>query len=162
MGTAGRRLAVRVAVAAGLVVQLMALSVDHHRFFYGNSLPTFFWYTQPGYYFTHSALFERPGEIVESLKGLPPEAQVFRPGPYSRLLTYAVFGAWGYPTLSEPDWMRRYQIFWLPRPWPLWMRHVAHGDIVRLRWALAVLLAMGAAGLAGMSAVRFARDEASA
>ncbi len=159
-GTIGARTAVRLAIATGLVIQVMAVSVDQHRFFYGRSLPTFFWYTQPGYYFSHSALFDRPGEIVQSLKGIPPEATEFRPGPYSRMLTYAVFGGWGHPELPEPAWMRLYQVFWLPRPWPLWMRHVPHNHLVRLSWALAALALTGSAGLASMSAVRLAGNDA--
>jgi hypothetical protein len=119
------RLVVRGTIVAGLCVQLLGLSVDHHRFFYGHSLPTFFWYWDPTYYFTHSALFSRPAEVIETIAGgVPPEAQEFRPGPYSGLLTYAVFGGWGHPELPAPKWMRLYQVFWLPRPWPLWMRAV--------------------------------------
>ena len=153
------RAAVRLVLGAGLAVQIMAVSIDHHRFFYGRSLPTFFWYTRPGYYFTHSALFDRPGEILASMKGVPAEATDFRPGPYSGMLTYAVFGGWGYPELPAAEWMRRYQVFWLPRPWPLWMRAVPHDQLVGLPWALATLGLMAGAGLAGMSAVRFAKSE---
>jgi hypothetical protein len=112
-------------VAVGLVVQVLALAVDHQRFFFERSLPTFFWYTMPGYYFTHSALFARPGEVIDLLThDVPPEADLFRPGPYSAQPTYAVFGGWGHPELTAPMWMRHYQVFWLPRPWPFWMTHV--------------------------------------
>jgi hypothetical protein len=156
----GARTAVRAVVAAGLCVQALALSVDHHRFFYGHSLPTFFWYTRPGYYFSHSALFARPAEIVESLKeGVPPEADEFRPGPYAGQLTYAVFGGWGHPGLSEPAWMRHYQVFWLPRPWPLWMRHVPQGRPVNISSAMVVLIAMAVAGAGCMSLARSAPVE---
>ena len=125
LATTRARWALRTAVVAGLCVQLLALSVDHHRFFYARSLPSFFWYRNTTFYFTHSALFSRPGEVLESIKaGVPPEADLFRPGPYSGLLTYAVFGGWGHPELSTPQWMRRYRVFWLPRPWPLWMRTI--------------------------------------
>ena len=23
-----------------------------------------------------------------------------------------------------PEWVRRYSVFWMPRPWPLWMRTI--------------------------------------
>lgn len=113
------------AIAAGLAVQILALSLDHHRFFYARALPRFFWYTDRGFYFHESALFARPGEILESLRdGVPETAIALRPGPYPEELTYAVFGMWGRPDLPPPVWMRRFSVFWLPRPWPLWMRTI--------------------------------------
>ena len=156
------RVAIRTAVVAGFCVQALALSVDHHRFFYARSLPAFFWYNDPGYYFSHSALFARPGEILESLEtGVPHEADEFRPGPYSPLLTYAVFGGWGRPEMPPPLWMRHYQVFWLPRPWPLWIRYI-RGDArpVNLPLALGVVFALAAAGLAGMASVRIESKQA--
>jgi hypothetical protein len=146
------RVALGVAVGAGFAVQMLALSVDHHRFFYGHSLPTFFWYTNPSYYFTHSALFARPAEVVDIAEdGVPPEADLFRPGPYAAQLTYAVFGGWGHPELPAPEWMRHYQVFWLPRPWPLWMRHVPADrrpvDLPIAESAVALLAAVGATAL---------------
>lgn len=156
--TASARAAVRTLVAAGVCVQLLALSVEHHRFFYAHSLPSFFWYTDGGFYFTHSALFSRPGEVLDSIEhGVPPEADMFRPGPYPGLLTYAVFGGWGHPELSPPQWMRRYRVFWLPRPWPLWMRTIPEGQRpINLPLGGALLAAMA---LAGMLAIRFGRGE---
>ena len=56
--------------------------------------------------------------------GVPPEATAFRPGPHPQLLTYAVFGPGG-SNPPAPIWMRGYRVFWDPRPWPLWMRHLA-------------------------------------
>jgi hypothetical protein len=123
--TRSRRLVAGTLIGAGLVIQLLAISVDHHRYFYARSLPTFFWYTNPAYYFRHSALLARPGEVWETIRdGVPDEAEMFRPGPYSARLTYAVFGGWGHRDLPPPVWMRRYSVFWLPRPWPLWMRAI--------------------------------------
>jgi hypothetical protein len=142
-------------VTLGLVVQALALTVDHHRFFYGNSLPTFFWYQQPGYYFSHSALFERPAEVAESLRvGVPREAVEFRPGPYPEFLSYAVFGGWGHPGLAPPAWMRYYQVFWLPRPWPLWLPRVSGAKPVSTSRALLTVSVMALAGLLCMSIVR--------
>jgi hypothetical protein len=146
------RLAVRTAVTAGFCVQALALTVDHHRFFYARNLPAFFWYRQPGYYFSHSALFARPAEIMDSLRtGVPAEAEDFRPGPYSRLVTYAVFGGWGYPGLPPADWMRHYQVFWLPRPWPLWMLHIPpESRPINLPMGVVAVAAIAVAGFAGI------------
>lgn len=143
------RLAARALVVIGVCVQLLALSVDHHRFFYARSLPTFFWYTNKSFYFTHSALFSRPRELLESIEhGVPPEADMFRPGPYSRLLTYAVFGGWGHPELPAPLWMRHYQVFWLLRPWPLWMRSIPEEERpVDMTLTESLLAAMAVAGI---------------
>jgi hypothetical protein len=112
-------------IALGVCVQVLAISVDHHRFFFDRSLPRFFWYTHPYTYFHESALLARPAELETTIiDGVPREAEAFRPGPYSARLTYAVFGGWSHPELSPPRWMRLYRVFWLPRPWPLWMRTI--------------------------------------
>jgi hypothetical protein len=147
-----RKAAFSLLVVAGACVQLLALSVDHHRFFYDRSLPRFFWYVEPTYYFTHSALFARPGELLQTLReGVPPEATTFRPGPYSSRLTYAVFGGWGSPPpkLNEQaEWMRHYSVFWLPRPWPFWMRSIPPADRpVDLSQAMVAVATIGVAGL---------------
>lgn len=144
-----RRIAAGLLVATGCCVQLLAVSVDHHRFFYARSLPTFFWYTRPTYYFEHSALFARPSEVVDMIRhGVPEEADEFRPGPYSGLLTYAVFGGWGHPGERPPTWMRHYRVFWLPRPWPLWMRTVPPGQRpVNMPLAEGALAAIAVTGL---------------
>ena len=81
--------------------------------------------------------------------GVPPEAEALRPGPHQELVTYAVFGGWGHPELPAPLWMRRYRIFWLPRPWPLWMRTVPPANRpVDMGTAFAILLVAGVAGAA--------------
>ena len=146
------RIAVRALIVAGVCVQLLGLSIDHHRYFYGHSLPTFFWYRHSTYYFSHSALFSRPFEIVDSIRhGVPAEAEAFRPGPYPDELTYAVFGMWGHPELPAPVWMRLYRVFWLPRPWPLWMRTIAPSDRpIDMRVALLVIGVMAAFGIAAL------------
>ncbi|MBI2220797.1 MAG: hypothetical protein HYU53_06275 [Acidobacteria bacterium] len=160
------RVLLPVLVAAGLAVQVMAISVDHHRFFYERGLPAFFWDGNPQFYFRESALLNRPGEILEAIRhGVPPEADAFRPGPYPDLLTYAVFGGW---TAGEPmeftgptaffwparEWMRRFQVFWLPRPWPLWMSNVPRGERpINVEIGTGILLAVA---LTGALAVRHA------
>ena len=108
-----------VVVGAGLVIQLLALSVDHQRFFFERALPDYFWASDPGYYFRNSALLARPAEMVSLFRGLPPEARQFRPGPEPASVTYCIFG--NRDRRDSPRWMRQFQVFYLPRPWPLWM-----------------------------------------
>jgi hypothetical protein len=111
-------------VASGILVQLMAVSVDHQRFFFERGLPPFFWATDQWFYFHESALLARPGEIIVSLRdGVPEGARRFAPGPYPDALTYAIFG-YPRPELA-PGLMRGFQVFYLPRPWPLWMRAIS-------------------------------------
>ncbi len=142
-----RRWVALAIVITGLCVQLLALSLDHHRFFYSRSLPSFFWSTQRDFYFRDSALFARPAEIVDSIRnGVPPQASRFRPGPYPDLVTYAVFGP-AQDDLPPPLWMRHFRVFWQPRPWPLWMRSVSE-ERRPVTWSVAVvaLLGMGMCG----------------
>jgi hypothetical protein len=145
-----RRSLVPAVVSIGIVVQLMALSVDHQRFFFERGLPPFFWATDPWFYFRESALLARPGEIAVSLRdGVPANARRFAPGPYPEALTYAIFGH-ARPELA-PVWMRRFQVFYLPRPWPLWMRSIPpHRRPVRLE---PVVLGLLGAGLLGMALI---------
>ena len=43
--------------------------------------------------------------------------------------------------------MRRYRVFWLPRPWPLWMRTIPKDERpIDLRMAAGVLLALALSG----------------
>jgi hypothetical protein len=153
--TPARRIAAGALVGVSFVIQLLGLSLDHHRFFYARSLPAFFWYTDRTFYFHESALFARPGEILDSIRtgGVPPEAIAFRPGPYPELLTYAVFGGWNQDGLPSPQWMRRYAVFWLPRPWALWMTSIdAARRPIDIGAGLAVLMALAAGGLAAIAA----------
>ena len=154
LATRAERFALRTLIAAGIVVQLMAISVDHHRFFYARSLPAFFWYRNDAFYYRQSALFARPREIVDTItRGVPPEAKAFRPGPHPDLLTYAIFGGWGRPELPLPIWMRHYTVFWLPRPWPLWMATIPPDRRpIDVRAGLGLLIA---GAFAGMIAIRY-------
>jgi hypothetical protein len=115
-----RRTVAGTVVALGLVVQLLALSIDHQRFFFERALPAFFWARDPWSYFKHSALLARPGEIAVTLRdGVPKTARWFAPGPYPHLVTYAIFG--NAQSVPAPLWMRHFQVFYVPRPWLLWM-----------------------------------------
>jgi hypothetical protein len=146
--TARRQLGIGTLVVAGLAVQLLGVSLDQHPFFYGRSLHPFFWSTDSGFYFRQSALFARPGELLARLRdGVPSEAKQFRPGPYPESLTYAVFGPGGPNNQDQPGWMRHFRVFWLPRPWPLWMATIPETERpIALRTATSVLLALGLAG----------------
>jgi hypothetical protein len=117
--TIGRSVAGAV-VALGLVAQLLALSIDHQRFFFERALADFFWAHDPWSYFRHSALLARPGEIALTLRdGVPKTVRWFAPGPYPHLVTYAIFG--NARRALAPLWIRQFQVFYVPRPWPLWM-----------------------------------------
>jgi hypothetical protein len=141
-----RRVTVLVA-SLGLAVQLLGISVEHHRFFFERRLSAFFWYRKPEVLWHESQWFARPGELLSVLtEGFPQPPTAFRPGPYSAALpTYCIFG--GHPPTSDV-WMRRFAIFYLPRPWPFWVP--ALPDQLRpvhpLR-ASVVCLALGGAGM---------------
>jgi hypothetical protein len=137
-------------VGLGILVQVMAVSLDHQRFFFERGLPPFFWATDPWFYFRESALLARPGEIAISLRdGVPHTASRFAPGPYRDLLTYAIFGYFR-PELA-PSWMRGFQVFYLPRPWPLWMRSIpSERRPVTLK---PVLVGLACVGLLGMGLI---------
>jgi hypothetical protein len=124
VSTATIRRSIQIAlVSVGVLVQLMGLSLDHQRFFFERGLPPFFWAVDPWFYFRESALLARPGEIAVSLRdGVPSNARRFAPGPYPEAVTYSIFGYFR-PDLA-PMWMRGFQVFYLPRPWPLWMRAI--------------------------------------
>ena len=115
-----RRALVGAVIAVGLAVQLLAISVDHQRFFFEHALPDFFWARDRWFYFRESALLARPGEIAVTLRdGVPDTARWFSPSPYPNALTYTLFGNARYR--QSPLWIRQFQVFYLPRPWPLWM-----------------------------------------
>ena len=136
-----------VFVGAGLVVQLLALSVDHQRFFFERALPDYFWAWDPGFYFRDSALFSRPGELMSLPRGAPAEARLFRPGPEPTSVTYCIFG--NLDRRDAPRWMREFRVFYLPRPWPLWMVTIEESrrPIALIPW-IAGLMAVACTGAA--------------
>ena len=135
-------------VGLGLSVQLLALSLDHQRFFRERQLPAYFWADGPGFYSRESQLFARPLEIVRAVReGVLDEAEQFQPTPYPRLLTYCILGS--REALEDANWVRRFQVFHLPRPWPLWMPRVDKSRYrvpVRVAATSASLLLLGVAG----------------
>ena len=114
-----RRAWLLAGIAIGLVVQLMAVSLDHQRFYFERNLAPHFWATKPWFYFEHSQLLARAFELRDTMRsGVPPEAALFAPTPGAQL-TYAPFGP---PRpQSGAAWARRYAVFHLLRPWPFWM-----------------------------------------
>jgi hypothetical protein len=141
---AGRRLLAPLA-AVGLLVQLMGISLDQHRFFYERNLVPSFWASDPWFYFRDSQLVARSGELLDTIRvGPPQEARRFTCSP-SRQSTYCLFG----PRYSSQSsrWMRQFQVFYLPRPWWGWMGRVRPADRPAnpgvLALAVAALLASG-------------------
>jgi hypothetical protein len=144
-----RRPLVAACVGAGLVVQLLAVSLDHQRFFFERQLSAYFWGSDSGFYLRESQLLARPGEILRSLvDGMPAAAESFQPSPYPELLTYCMFGS--REVFTDPHWVRRFQVFHLPRPWPLWMPRVDQNRYrlpVDVGASVAGLLALGLVGV---------------
>ncbi len=119
-----RRLAVLI-IGMSLVVQVMALSVENQRFFFGQGFRDYFWAEDPWVYFKHSALFTRVDEVFSLGDGVPATAKYFTSVPITDWSTYTILGPppeWD-RSLSML-WMRKYKIYFLPRPWPLWMSYL--------------------------------------
>ena len=138
------RLLLAPLVVAGLLVQILGISLDQHRFFYERNLPDHFWATEPWFYFRDSQLIARPSEIAESISaGMPREALYFSSAP--GLPTYCIFGP-TYPDRSRA-WARQFRMFYLPRPWWGWMgRFAPERQPVDPPWLLAICTALLALG----------------
>jgi hypothetical protein len=112
--------------AAGLLVQLLGISLDQHRFFYERDIPPSFWATDAWFYFRESQLIARFGELASTARaGVPREVVRFTCSP-NKQSTYCLFG----PRLPSHShwWMRQFQVFYLPRPWWGWMSRVPPGS----------------------------------
>jgi hypothetical protein len=113
-----------VVVGAGFLIQLLALSVENQRFFFERGFSDFFW-EDSWIYFKHSALAARFGEALSLFNGLPSTAQYFNSLPVPSLITYAPLGPpANVPRALAPIWTRHFQVYFLPRPWPLWMPRI--------------------------------------
>jgi len=111
-----------ILISLGVAIQVMAIGLDHHRFFYERNLAPHFWARDQWFYFRSSQLLARPGELAVSwLTGMPGEVAAFSPTP-RREITYSPFGprsaAW------SAEWVQHFPVFYLPRPWPLWIYHL--------------------------------------
>jgi hypothetical protein len=107
-------------VGLGLIVQCLAVSVEHQRFFFERGLEDWFWAKDPWFYFKHSALAARPVEALSLINGPPPGATLFN--TYNNPPTYTSLGPpRGLPRSQGPSWMRHFRVFYVPRPWSIWM-----------------------------------------
>jgi hypothetical protein len=118
-----RELAVAI-IGVGVLVQVMALSVDTQRFFLEKEFHDYFWAEDHWVYFKCSALFTRLGETVSLSEGPPPNAHLFNSYPVAE---------WGADMFAVPrrgprwlarTWIRDDKMFFIPRPWPLWMPYL--------------------------------------
>lgn len=144
--TPRRRPLVAAVVAAGLCVQVLAVSVEHTIFYARHRLPTYFWAQDPWFYFRESALVERPRELVDVLRARrPPQARWFAPTLHQGQVTAAAV------RVAEPaEWPRMmplFLVYYLPRPWPFWVPKIARAKrFVPVTATVAGLLALGALG----------------
>src|SRR5262249_34423061 len=114
-----RRQLVTALVALGLFVQLAGISLDHQRFFLERNLAPHFWAKDDWFYLRNSQLWARFGELYSTWRdGTPPEATFFSPNPRGQL-TYAILGPARFDRAAS--WMRRFEVFYRPRPWPIWI-----------------------------------------
>ena len=117
-----RRSVLIAVIAAGVVVQVLGLSVENQRFFFERGLNDFFWAENPWFYLQHSAFFARFQEFASLTTGVPSSARAFNSIPQPDWTTYSLLGPPGnVPRALAPVWMQNFQIFYLPRPWPLWV-----------------------------------------
>ena len=84
-------------VVCGLLVQMMGLAIENHRFFYYHRLAPTFW-TEEWVYFRLSQLTARPGEILESIQGI----NIVRPKINSNTLGEATYCPFGPPGKAKP------------------------------------------------------------
>jgi len=125
-----RRRVTALLCGAGFMVQVLAISVDHQRYYVDHSFSPFFWLDESVMY-KHSPLLERPSELVAVLEGSDTHGvRALVPGPRFQSMTSSIFGPPlellqffakkdGTPA-TAPAWMRDYMVFLVPRPWPLW------------------------------------------
>jgi len=136
-------------IAVGFLVQALALSVENQRFFFETRLDDYFWAEDSWTYFKRSALFARVGEVASLSEGAPPTAQFFNSIPMPDWSTYTILGPpVGMPRDLAPQWIRNYKIFFLPRPWPLWMCSLPPSlRAIDIRSWLLGLMSMALAGM---------------
>lgn len=112
-------------VGVSFLVQAMALTVETQRFFFERGFKDYFWEEDEWVYFKHSALFARVGETLSLADGPPSTARFFNSAPPTEGCTYTILGPPSqWPRSISPIWMRNFKIYYLPRPWPLWMSYL--------------------------------------
>jgi hypothetical protein len=120
---APRRRLVGALLSAGVVVQVLALSVETTRFFTEHRLEDYFWASDRWFYFKASQLIDRPGEFFSVVtEPVPPTARYFAPTIREHEYTGATMRAWS--PANGPLAMQLFRVYYVPRPWPFWMQHV--------------------------------------
>jgi hypothetical protein len=115
-----------VAVGTGLVVQLLAISVDHQRYYFERSFLPFFWLDERAMY-VDSPLLARPGEALAVFSGKDlDKVRALVPSPHPMSMTSSLYGPLPEMLLKGrgPEWLREYLVFVVPRPWTLWSRYL--------------------------------------
>jgi len=138
-----------VIVGISFAVQLMAVSVENQRFFFQRGFNDFFWAEDPWVYFKDSALLARAGETISLKNGAPVTAEFFNSIPAPNWYTYTILGPNpNTPRRMAPVWMTHFKIFYLPKPWPLWMSTTDPGSRpINLQAWLCALIGMVAISL---------------
>ncbi len=107
-------------VVAGFAVQFLGVSVEDQRYFLERGIADYYWANHPWFEFKHSQLLARPGEMLALIKGPPQEAVLFNtdhmPPTYTALRPPRAI-----VSLLGPGWVRRYRVFYVPKPWAIWM-----------------------------------------
>ncbi len=134
-------------VIAGLLVQLLAVSIEPMRFHNEHKLDDFFWATEHWFYFRHSALASRVSEIASTIReGVPREARYFAPSVDMNMVTLCPMRLW--TPDDGPRIMRWFSVYYLPRPWPFWMRTIPDAQRpLDPTQATAFFLALGLLGM---------------
>jgi hypothetical protein len=147
--------ALKIAVCAlGLVVQLLAIAVDHQRYYFDRSLRPFFW-TDESMMYVDSPILARPSEVLSVIGGNDlPHVRAFVPGPRPFSMTSSIFGPPPELLAKGHDWVREYLVLVAPRPWPLWSRYVPRNQRpVPVRPAVTTAAAIAAAAFGALFVV---------
>jgi hypothetical protein len=144
--TPSRSTIARALIVASLCVQLLGVSVEHTVFFINHQMPTYFWYRYPWIYFSHSALLDRPSELVRVLRtGRTPHARHFAPTLHQGSATSGPVMPAGVHVW--PSLVPQYLIYHVPRPWPFWVGHIGRARRpLQPQPAIAVLFVLAITG----------------
>jgi hypothetical protein len=133
-------------LAAGLVVQLLALSVDHHRLYVKLQAPSGFeaYYPRAYFHLGHAHLFTRPREIVEVATNRE-RAPEYSPAP-TPTFTFPIITVPHIP-VTGPEAIQRYHVLNSFRPWWASMPYLSESErpvpLVSTATWLAVIAAAG-------------------
>jgi hypothetical protein len=138
---------VALLLVLGLVVQILALSVDPHRLYLKNDLPSSFGAIDPWSYFrpAYSHLPNRPYEIMEIIQSSQ-RAKTFTPSP-APTFAFPVIDII-YRTCRGPQAVERYHVLNSLRPWWISQQYLPVEERpVDLYGTAALLLGIGVAGI---------------